>query len=1215
MADATETKSNGGETVIEQAKQDIQKEIKEAKAAGKEKELADKLKQELKDAETGAKDVVSDIKKLGANQHVVEGRQVLRTLTRVAAAAAEGIVITDKPQAQKLLSSLAEKGLSTTTAASIQSQLGDYFLGNKDIVLSSANEQKSQFEKDIEALRQVDSNAADRISQVLVDKASDFGKTSGEMRAKFESSQETPERDDRDDRDEEDPFKNVSADKIHQTLYDKGGGRNEYAAEFESYFSSRFTAEKDKNLIASLYEPHAFVKYVEEKKKELVKELLEKKNLADTEENKNKINKEATEELSKNIRADIAGLLDTIFIQLRRERATKPFEEIAREDIYHGISVTLQTLNRRIDSLSLSLKDLEDQKKIPPIRLYRESEADPVAEEVEIEAGGQKIKKTRIRIKPLATPKEVSLSDFVKDSLRLVVSEATHLRQYLHDGRTIYYHPADPERGFYSGLGRYAEEVQGVDVDALFNLPDGDIIQNAYQLYSKALFEQFAKQDWRHEPDQFINQLGSRYSLMEREVMDKLQRMYDIPRERIENAVHMGVGMSRAIFLNEPEMAAFADPVLNEKGGGTGTSYYTNDTSALSPLNPLHWFMRWQGEQQIYPFLFAPVDALQGGGTGGGMWDHKKALELGNKYYESYLTGKGSQGRRLFIDELCNMARAGGPIQRKGWRQFFANEGNFIFEPNSTNLDTLKTWKALENIGYEVMYDLVSSYGGRFPDPLMRASSAKDSTGKSWAEKRTEFFQYLYEKYFDTSKGTLGDYLSQIRNGGASETALTRIRKGEASPNTVEEEIEREVSDTFMYRVLSRMVAQRIPTRLVQDDRDRFSEKGISRYKELRNELGMDIETFDKVMKNIGLAEGILRKEASKYIRDLIAKTGATDLKDIDMSKIGYRLDEAKLRDFLTKAKIDPTDIEQAVKVFNKLQEKFSGNEGFLDKYAQKIKDNSYIGGISVGSANESPFSLAIDELDLSLMSFRGTGPRIIPRAIGDIGIMERALWMNGLRKLKDNLVDVATNGKKDFSPLIQMLQQIKEAHGEVQGHNAQSYETIHKLATAIISYFKKDTMSKGILGLLPWKLGKPGSMAAEMAGGRSGAVWEWDAVDIDNFIVELESKRLLPRDRYDPSSPIKYDAVWVNNPLTGRPFKLPEKLPFTIFGKEIHLFRKRHNDYPIAFSERLRKEHGGKWYNIAFEFAVRYGPLFMAFILYKFLKDSIEEAQGTKKK
>ena len=251
-------------------------------------------------------------------------------------------------------------------------------------------------------------------------------------------------------------------------------------------------------------------------------------------------------------------------------------------------------------------------------------------------------------------------------------------------------------------------------------------------------------------------------------------------------------------------------------------------------------------------------------------------------------------------------------------------------------------------------------------------------------------------------------------------------------------------------------------------------------------------------------------------------------------------------------------------------------------------------------------------------MAFRGTGPRIIPRAIGDIGILERALWMNGLRKLKDSLVDVATNGKKDFSPLIEILKNIKEAHGEVQGHNAQSYETVHKLATAIISYYKKDTMSKGLLGLLPWKLGKPGSIAAEMAGGRSGAVWEWDAVDIDNFIVELETKRLLPRDRYDPSSQISYDAIWINNPLTGRPFKLPEnfKLPFKIFGTdEIPLFRRRHRDYPIAFSDRLRREHGGKWYNIAFDFAIKYGPLFWAFIMYKFIKDSIEEAQGTKKK
>lgn len=792
MANSSESGSSGGENVIEQAKQDIQKEIKEAKATGKEQELANKLKQELKDAETGAKDVVKDVARFGGNQHEAEGRQVLRTLTRVAAAAAEGIIITEKPKAQELLSELAKKGLSTTTAASIESQLGDYLLGNKDIAIAPRGSEATQFEKDLKNLRIIDSNAADRITQVLKDKAADFNTSADIIEEKFELPQTRSGRgtEDEDGDTGEGEFKNVSIDQLHEVLSSKGGGRNDYATEFENFFSSRFTAEKDKNLIAALYDPHAFIKYVNVKKEEQTKKILADEKLTDTSDNRSKIDKKVREELSIEIRQGVAGLLDTIFIQLRRERATKPFDEIAREDIYHGISVTLQTLNRRIDSLSLSLKDIEDsfkkKGKSPLIELFRESEAKPVAEEVEVEVGNVKSKKTRIRIKPLAVPLSVCLSDFVKDSLRHEVSETTHLRQYLHDGRTIYYHPAG-EQGFYNGLHKYSEQVQAVDVDALFNLPDGELIQNAYQLYSKYLFEQFAKQDWRHEPDQFINQLGSRYSLMEQEVIQKLQRIYgpDYSRERIENAVHMGVGMSRAIFLNEPEMAAFADPVLNEKGGGTGTSYYTNDTASLSPLNPLHWFMRWQGEQQIYPFLFVPMDAIGGGGsTGGGMWDHTKALELGKKYFESYVTGKGKQGRRLFIDEMCNMARAGGPIQRKGWRQFFANEGNFIFEPNSTNIDAINTWKALENVGYEVMYDMVSTYGGRFPDPLMRARKPEDAGGKDWASKRTEFFQYLYDKYFDTSQGSLGDYLKRIREEGARETALKRIRKGEATPET-----------------------------------------------------------------------------------------------------------------------------------------------------------------------------------------------------------------------------------------------------------------------------------------------------------------------------------------------------------------------------------------------------------------------------------------------
>ncbi len=1222
MANPTETQPGNGENTVQKAQEQIQKEINEAKRTGTEKELAQKLIQELKDTKSKAELVAQEVKATGTNTHLEEEKKATETLVRVIAAVKAGIpIIENKPRAKQIIQELATKDLKDSTAAAIQAHLGEYLLGQKEIELSSGTGTKTDFEKDLENLKQTYPPAADVVVNALADRATEFGRTGKDIRDQYGVAEPPPPPEEpREDEENESPenrsrrplqtdekLEGVRADELHNTLIDTARtlpSSADYASDYNQYYSRYFSSLEDKNILASLYNPHAFITYVKSKKEFVTKEFerLGKSITGDAADEK------IGEEVSKEIRQDMSSLLDRIFVRLRRERAQKPFDEIARDDFYHGISVTLTTLNSRLDTLALALDGIEKKEGIK-IKLYKEAEAQPLAEEVEVgKVDGKPVMKTRIRIKPLSISKEVNLSDFVKESLRLVTSEAAHIRQYLHDGRTIYYHPADPEKGFYSGLGRYSEDLQGADVDSLFNLPDGQLIQNAYQMYSKFLFQQFAKQDWRHEPDQFINQLGSRYSLMEQEVIDKVRMLYPtLSRERVENAVHMGVGMSRAIFLNEPEMAAFADPVLDEIGGGTGTSYYTNDTSALSPLNPLHWFMRWQGEQQIYPFLFAPVDALGGAGLGGG-WDHKKVMELGKKYAESYWKGrKELGGRRLFIDEMINMARAGGPIQRKGWRQFFANEGNFIFEPNSTNLDALKTWKALENVGYEVMYDLVSSFGGRFPPELMRASNDKDAAGKTWAQKRTEFFQYLYDKYFDTSQGTLGDYLKRIRNEGAHETALQRIRKGEASPNNVNEEIEKEVSDIFMYRVLSRMVAQRIPTRLIQDDRDRFSEKGVSRYKEIRSELKMSIDEFDKFMKNIGLAEGMLRKQASEDIRNLIAEKKATDLKDINMSKIGYKLDEAKLKKYLdqiedpeTHAKMDEKEIHETIRVFRLIEQKFSGNELFLNKYAKKIKDNSYIGGATVGSLNESPFSLAIDELDLSLMAFRGTGPRIIPRAIGDIGIMERALWINGLRQLKDNLTEVATNGKKDFSPLIKMLQNIKEAHGEVQGHNPQSYETIHKLAIGIIAYYKKDTMSKGFLGLL--RIGKPGSMAAEMAGGRPAAVWEWDAVDIDNFIVALETKRLLPRDRYDPSKPIKNEAIWINNPFTGKPFKLP-------------LFSRRHKDYPIAFSDRLRREHGGKWYNIVFDYTVKYGPLFAAFLLFKFIKDAIEEAQGTKKK
>ena len=152
-----------------------------------------------------------------------------------------------------------------------------------------------------------------------------------------------------------------------------------------------------------------------------------------------------------------------------------------------------------------------------------------------------------------------------------------------------------------------------------------------------------------------------------------------------------------------------------------------------------------------------------------------------------------------------------------------------------------------------------------------------------------------------------------------------------------------------------------------------------------------------------------------------------------------------------------------------------------------------------------------------------------------------------------------------------------------------------------VIQYFKKDAMAKPLFGI--FRLGRKNSIAAEYAG-RSSAVWEWDARDIDRFIIALESNSLIPKVPYKkqdgPTLEDRYFDFWG---LLKKPVKLP-----SILGKRIKA------DYQWN-SHRLRKEFGGDLKDIIWDTVNQALPLAMIFLLWQYFKKSYEEEAGGKKK
>jgi len=201
-------------------------------------------------------------------------------------------------------------------------------------------------------------------------------------------------------------------------------------------------------------------------------------------------------------------------------------------------------------------------------------------------------------------------------------------------------------------------------------------------------------------------------------------------------------------------------------------------------------------------------------------------------------------------------------------------------------------------------------------------------------------------------------------------------------------------------------------------------------------------------------------------------------------------------------------------------------------------------------------------------------------------------------------LNEIAINGKHDFSPIIEYMRKAQKAITDINGV-PDTYEHMYKMAGTIINYFKKDAMAKPLFGL--FRLGQRNSMAAEYSG-RSSAVWEWDSRDIDRFAVALESYGLLKNKPYDlqPFSKGKIGGQledrWIKIPGIKKPIK------FNLFGK------KRHVDYEYN-SLKLRKEHGADLKAITWDMLNQFLPIAIAFLLWKYIKDAMDEATGAKKK
>lgn len=1013
---------------------------------------------------------------------------------------------------------------------------------------------------------------------------------------------------------------------------------------------NKYYDESDKPILKALYNVKEFDQFVQRTRREIERDLEDERRLGrvfDADE--------ADRRISDRIQTQFVLLFSKLYRRVDIETPTIPFEEVIRSGLYSAIETVSHTLKSRLELLAEAIEregaDVShDLRNMRFFKLYSEERIG----EKEIMVEGKPVMQQQVRMIPSARSTEVKAKEFI-NMVYIQVGHEIETKAYLHNIGVIFSQPAGKDGVFWPAVAGYAERMKSSEIDNIMNLPDKDIFMTGFRLYTKYVEEAFAQVDWVHQTNMFTPDLMENTSKIERRVYEDLQKMFPdrIGRDewRLRRAMTIAKGLARGIFFSEIEDGSWADPALNEKGEPSYGSYGRNDSAPYNALNPLHHFLRWQSEQVgNMPLVFCPVSGVDPNFYIN--YDHRKLWNLMKAFQESFLKGnealrKKSPDQRLFMEILINVAKMGGLQSRGGWRNDFAYEGwiHYKSTEDSTRkrsvVNYYETWRSIENIGYELLFDFVVrkanqddlllerpsqdaaraaaekelreeiekkvdeeikqgniSYndrdrviGERMEDRLPGRQNKKLRENAEDITDRKKFFEYIYKKYINpgVADADIADRLAEEVNRMKTEVKGTIdefIKKGIMQEADKEKEITREAHRRLMYRALVGVIRDRMPTKFVRIERDRFTKDGERAWLKLRNAIGWSNEEMDEAMKNLALVETKLREETTVAMHLYLRK--GTVLNNFETNN--YVVNEANIERILGAIKgISADSIKKAVNLHRKIREDYFDKESFVKEMAEKIRPTNAAG---YQRDRDFPFALGTEELEASFLSYRNSGPRTLARAVGEIGQAETVVFKN-ITHMVELLRTVAVDEKHDISKIVESIGEISKMMEGIHGKDP-AYKLSHHLSMMVITFFKKDAAATGMFSKF-FRTGQFNSLAARFTGLNSG-VWEWDEIDIRNFVKELERNRIIAKDPFDYN---KSHPSYIQKPIK-------------LFGLKLGEAKVRKPDYEY-FSGKLSRDAGADNLNLIKGAFNKYFLIFWAILLFHFIRQALKESEGKK--
>lgn len=1045
--------TNQAQQQAESARQ-IQEQLEEEIRAIADNELekrrlAKNLSDAVKDAEVAAGEQRRSTQlqfKKGTSQTVsqTERQALKKSMVRLLKGVEQGIVEVPSDSNKAVLLQLNQKigtQMSENNVAFLQPIVSKLLESNQ-----TAQDLQSQFEALKQGWGGLGPELVDKVAEALVATASE-----GKLSVNEEQARDMFKVESEADQNRDNPNDEMDASDRH--AFDQ-----DWSNSYRNFFG-----DEDLPVLEALYSVDSLSKLIESTKERLIRD----------NSGQSLSSEEMGKLVSEDIRRQIVLTYSNIYSRTDRERADKTFDEIEQEgSLYNSIRAVD---NQFKSALQLMVQKIRTAQELPEniksITFYGSHSIESLREKKVLidEATGETKMILQSRIIPvIGIEGGITLADFLSQ----IHSEMGHeykIRKYLHNINSLFLRPAG-EGGFWGQLGNFSEQLRTEDVDTMMLLPDSDKFTAAYRLYVKYLEEDFAKLSWIHQPGMFADDFFKNNTILQQRLLKDLKMMFpelagDANNWRLRRAMSFGIGLAKGVMLSEPEIAASADPHLGmENGRPTFTSMYTNDGAATEPLNPLHAFLRWQAESMTAgPLIYLPVENLDPKMMR--HWDHKILWENMKKFRDSFVQGRyepganrGSMAEKLFVDILPNIGKGGSIITRGGWRIVNATEGWMVYDASSGKLDVVKSFKALENIGYEAVKSIDLS--------------------EITSNEKNDLYSYLYQKYISKNgDDNFANYISNLRDQNGKSPA--------------------DKDKFFMNSVYAHMIQMRMPTKFVRLERDRTSERGQSLWKLVRKNMpgGIEAEDFDNAMKNLAFVEVAVRNRVSMEMKKYL---GAQSDKGKDLSGFvpssGYSVTEESINTHLAGLpEKDRAVVIELLKSINTVVHR----EGTLGKVADTLS-----------SPAGYPFALGAEEIDMSLLAMRNAGPRVMARALKDTGQIETIVY-KGMKDFLSALHPVSISANHDFSPLVKSLHEMKHALESVHGHGIAT-KVAHHMAGLAIAYFKKDALAKNIFTKV-LTTGKPNSLAAEFAGTYRG-VWEWEVADVDNFITTLERDRILPK-------------------------------------------------------------------------------------------------------